>query len=158
MVKKVNFGGVSAVLRYKLFISLFLFSTLGCAASFEKNFEAYAKKIEECNQIAQSNSLDFPITSWFESLESKDQKMVILYLSIDNRDNCSKAEREALKATEYQLSPQQQKLFDDIGATTDPKHISYVKGLDLNEIDKIQSAYKLPFDSIKVGQRLGLLK
>ena len=158
MVKRVYFGDVLVVLRYNLFFTFFVYhSSFAGTTLFENNYLAYANKIEECNLIAQSNVQDFPNTPWFESLDKHNKKMVILYLSIDNRDNCSKSERYALKASEYQLSPQQQKLFEDIGVTKDPEHIKYIKGLDYREVKKIQSIYGQPFDSIKIGEKLKLL-
>lgn len=158
MEKKVSFGGALVVLRYRLFLALSLFSVSGCAASFEERFKNYANKIEECKVVELENSQSFPMTSWFVSLNQEDQKRVVLYLSIDNRDNCSKTEREALRGSESQLSQDQKVLFDAMGVTANPNHAQYIDGLDLKEIEKIQSLYGLPFDSIKLGESLGLLR
>ncbi len=144
--------------RYKFILLLWGFSTLGCAASFEDQFKAYANKIKECRAIETSNVQYFPVTPWFASLQPDEQKRVILYLSIDNRDKCSRDERRALKALEHQLSPEQKQLFDNIGATAEPDHKKYIDGLDMNEIQNIQSAYSLPFNSLNVGKKLKLMK
>ncbi|MDK9774831.1 hypothetical protein [Vibrio sp. B181a] len=154
----MNFGGALVVLRYKLFLALSIFSVSGCAASFEERFEDYANKIEKCKVIELENSESFPMTPWFVSLNEEEQKRVVLYLSIDNRDNCSKTEREALKDSESKLSQEQRSLFDAMGVTDPPNHAQYIDGLDLKEIQKIQSLYEMPFDSIKLGESLGLLR
>lgn len=145
------------MLRYK-FILLWGFSTLGYAASFEDQLKTYANKIKECRTIEASNSQYFPVTPWFVSLQPDEQKRVILYLSIDNRDKCSRDERRALKILEHQLSPEQKRLFDNIGATAEPDHKKYINGLDMNEIQNIQSTYSLPFNSLSVGKKLKLMK
>lgn len=144
--------------RYKYILLLWGFSTIGCAASFEDQFRAYANKIKECRVIEASNSQYFPVTPWFASLKPDEQKRVILYLSIDNRDRCSREERKALKALEHQLSSEQKLLFGNIGATDEPDHNKYIDGLDIKEIQKIQSAYPLPFNSLDVGKKLKVIK
>ncbi len=146
------------MLRYKFILLLWGFSTLGCAASFEDQFKVYANKVKECRVIEASNSQYFPVTPWFASLQPDEQKRVILYLSIDNRDKCSRDERRSLKNLEHQLSPEQKRLFDNTGVTAEPDHKKYIDGLDINEIQKIQSAYSLPFNSLGVGKKLKLLK
>ncbi len=143
--------------RYRFILLLWGFSTLGCAASFEDQFKAYANKIKECRAIEASNSQDFPMTPWFTSLKPDEQKRVILYLSIDNRDKCSKNEQRKLKALEHQLSPEQKQLFDATGATAELDHQKYIDGLDKNEIQRIQSNYSQPFNSLEVGKKINLL-
>ncbi len=145
------------MLRYK-FILLWGFSTLGYAASFEDQLKIYANKVRECRAIEMSNTQYFPVTPWFANLNSDEQKRVILYLSIDNRDKCSRDERRALKALENQLPLEQKQLFNNIGATAEPAHQQYVDGLEMSEIHKIQSEYSLPFNSLDVGKKLKIIQ
>ncbi len=145
------------MLRYQ-FILLWGFSTLGYAVSFEDQLKTYANKIKECRVIETSNSRYFPVTPWFASLQPDEQKRVILFLSIDNRDKCSRNEKRALKTLEHLLSPEEKQLFDNIGVTAEPNHKKYIDGLDMDEIQNIQSAYSLPFNSLEVGKKVKLLK
>ncbi len=70
------------------------------------------------------------------------KKLWPVFLNHDNTyDKCLRDERRTLKTLKHQLSPEQKRLFDNISVTAEPDHKKYINGLDMNEIQHIQSAY-----------------
>ncbi|CAM3797807.1 hypothetical protein VA7868_04574 [Vibrio aerogenes CECT 7868] len=82
-----------------------VFSLTACASSsFEASLAAYGKRLDECSDIAKSNTKPFPVTPWFSQLNLQQKKNVVLFISLDNRNACSKAEKETLKKASASVS------------------------------------------------------
>lgn len=141
--------------RYKLLLTLFLLSTNVCASSFDEALIKYGVKLNQCSEIAKANNKAFPSSDWFESLMTQDKKNVILFISMDNRAACSNKERMELIES-AKLIPEDQRNSVMILLKQSDYH-QYIGSLDLDEIRKIQLLYSQPFDSLSVGQKLGLL-
>lgn len=142
--------------HYKILLFC-LISTVACADTFEQMYAAYADKLEECSAIARANQKPFPVNYWFNNLDDKDKGKVVLFIAMDNRENCSDTERENLKAVEDQLKPSQKKAFDGMKATERYDTLKFIEGMDIDKIRQMQSQFSEPFDSFRVGEELGLL-
>lgn len=139
-----------------LALALSIFSFTACASSFEQALVSYGDKLTECSNIAKTNSKPFPVNDWFNSLSTQDKKSVVLFISMDNRESCSQEEREHLLEAAQSATPEQLehlKLLIQGG-----NQEKFIQLLDRKEINKIQSAYSAPFDSLRVGDELGLLE
>ncbi|RTZ16868.1 hypothetical protein EJ063_08765 [Vibrio aquaticus] len=155
MEKKVNFGGVYLVQHYSALLLLLLTGS-ATATTFEQALVDYGNKLEECHAIAKNNNDAFPTTKWFSGLDKQSQKNVLLYLSLDNRSRCSATEKvNLIKAAETApmqakkplLSLLEEKPYDD-----------YIKGLEQEEVVRLQRKFEEPFELLRVGDNLGLLE
>lgn len=154
MEKKVNFGGVYPVQHYSPLL-LMLLTGSATSTTFEQALADYGNRLEECRAIAKNNNDAFPKTDWFSSLDKQSQKNVLLYLSLDNRSRCSAAEKvNLIKAAE--TAPEQAKKPLRVLLEEKP-HDGYIKGLEQDEVFRLQRGFSKPFELFRVGDKLGLL-
>ena len=139
-----------------LALALSMLSFTACATSFEQALVSYGDKLTECNNIAKTNNKPFPVNDWFNSLSTQGKKNVVLFISMDNRETCSKEERLNLLDTAQSATPEQLEHIKFLVKNGNQKE--FIKLLDINEIHKIQSTYSAPFDSLRVGDELGLFE
>ncbi|MBN3492438.1 hypothetical protein [Vibrio neptunius] len=139
-----------------LALALSILSFTACATSFEQALASYGDKLTKCNNIAKTNNKPFPVNGWFDSLSTQDKKNVVLFISMDNRETCSQKERQNLLDIAQSATPEQLKHIKLL--VKNGNQNEFIKSLDINEINKIQSIYSAPFDSLRVGDELGLFE
>lgn len=142
------------MLRYSSALLLLAASGATAASEFLEAFNAYGDRIEECHQIAKDNKQKFPVNGWFDALPKQEKKNVILFISFDNDESCSGAERLKLRALADD-APMGQKGFV-LKVTEKPDYFEYIDSLDIKEVRELQSKYQQPFDSLRVGDDLKL--
>ncbi|MDC5824328.1 hypothetical protein OPW36_06280 [Vibrio europaeus] len=124
------------------------------ADAFQQAMIDYGNKLEECRAIAKSNTTDFPVTDWFSGLDVQSKKNVLLYLSLDNRARCSAQEKAHLiKTAETAPAPAKEPLRFLL---EEKPYREYIEDLDKDEVLRIQREFAKPFDSLKIGDSLGL--
>ncbi|MCE0494704.1 hypothetical protein [Vibrio salinus] len=75
---------------------------------------------------------------------------------MSNRDNCSKAQKQALIRASESVPEVEKKALETLIHSADYQH--YIQNLETKEIEKIQRIFPQPFDSIKIGKEIGLIK
>ena len=98
MAMKRNFGIVSVKRLSKL--ALLVACLSGCSSniiSSEDAAENWERQLDYCIERAKSNKVDFPNTSWFDSLSFEDKKSVIGYIYNYNERICMNDVSEALR-------------------------------------------------------------
>lgn len=135
-----------------------LFSTQVWAISIklQEDISNYGAKLDECSALARSNDNPFPVTPWFSTLSREEKKGVILFLSFDNKENCSAEEKATLRATAELADGQVKEPLRFL--LKDSNYKAYVGDLDMQKIRDIQMLYPEPFDSFKIGEMLGIIE